>query len=49
MIEAFRYGFTGAGTLSWSGLGYSSVFTLITLGIGIVLFNRVEKNFADSV
>jgi lipopolysaccharide transport system permease protein len=49
MIEAFRYGFTGAGTLSWAGLGYSSIFTLITLCTGIILFNRVEKNFADSV
>lgn len=49
LIEAFRFGFTGSGTLSLAGIVYSSIFALLTLIIGIVLFNRIEKNFADTV
>jgi lipopolysaccharide transport system permease protein len=49
IIEAIRYGFLGAGSFSWFSL---AICTLMTLGItlvGIIVFNRVEKNFIDTV
>jgi lipopolysaccharide transport system permease protein len=49
IIEAFRFIFTGAGSISWVGLGYSSAFVAVSLLIGILLFNKVEKTFMDTV
>jgi lipopolysaccharide transport system permease protein len=49
LIETFRYGFLGKGTFSWLSFGYSSLVTIIFLLIGIVIFNKVEKNFVDTV
>ena len=49
IVETFRYGFFGTGTFSWSYLGYSAGFTLALLLLGIVIFNRVERTFMDTV
>jgi lipopolysaccharide transport system permease protein len=49
LIEAFRYGFTGAGVVSINGLIYSFLFMCITLLGGVALFSKVEKNFMDTV
>lgn len=49
IIETFRYAFTGSGEFSWGALVYSSVFTLLLLSIGTIIFNKVEKSFMDTV
>jgi lipopolysaccharide transport system permease protein len=49
IVEAFRYGFLGNGTLNWLYLGYSSSITMLILLAGIIVFNRVEKSFTDTV
>ncbi|MCF7787328.1 MAG: ABC transporter permease [Prosthecobacter sp.] len=49
IIEAFRSLYLGVGTFSWSGLGYSSLVVLVVLSAGVVIFNRVEKSFMDTV
>ena len=49
VIETFRYGFLGNASFSWSGLGYSSIFTFIVLVFGVVIFNKVERTFVDTV
>lgn len=49
IIETFRYGFLGKGSFSWALLGYSGFVTMLILLIGIVIFNRVEKTFVDTV
>jgi len=49
IIETFRMGFLGAGDASWLRLGYSFVFMLVVVLIGIMIFNRVEKTFIDTV
>lgn len=49
VVEAFRYGMLGTGELSWGGLLYSSIFTLIIVLIGIITFNKVERRFIDIV
>ncbi len=49
IIETFRMGFLGAGNASWLGLAYSAGFMIVILFLGIVIFNRVEKTFIDTV
>ncbi len=49
IIETFRAGFLGAGDASWSRLAYSGVFMFVVMFIGVVIFNRVEKTFIDTV
>jgi len=49
IIEAFRFAFTGGGVFSWWGLLYSAVFMLATLLAGIMVFNKVERTFMDTV
>ena len=49
IIETFRYIFLGEGTFSWNSLLYSAVFTLVLMFIAIIVFNRTEKNFMDTV
>ena len=49
VIETFKYAFFGSGILTWSGLAYSAGFAVITVLISVVIFNRVEKSFMDTV
>jgi lipopolysaccharide transport system permease protein len=49
IIEAFRYAFLGKGEFSLSSIGYSAVVTLVVLFFGIVIFNKTEKNFVDTI
>ena len=49
VIETFRYSFLGAGSFSWNGIIYSITFTLLIFLIGLIVFNRTEKNFMDTV
>ena len=49
IFEAFKYGCLSCGSLSWGGLLYSTVFMLVTLFLAVILFNRVERTFMDTV
>ncbi|MEO0903050.1 MAG: ABC transporter permease, partial [Bacteroidota bacterium] len=49
VIEAFRYSFLGVGSFSWTSLVYSFVAMFLILIVGFVVFNKVEKNFIDTV
>jgi lipopolysaccharide transport system permease protein len=49
IIEAFRYSFLGKGEFSTWSIGYSSVVTIVILFFGIIIFNRTERNFIDSI
>ena len=49
IFEAFKYGVLGSGSLSWGGLLYSFVFMAVMLFLSIIVFNRVERNFMDTV
>ena len=50
ILEAFKYGFLGAGEfIGWGWLSYSLVFMIVLLAFGIVIFNKVQKNFMDTV
>ncbi|MCB9283046.1 MAG: ABC transporter permease [Lewinellaceae bacterium] len=49
VIETFKYGILGQGTFSWGYLGYSFAFMVVLLLLGIVVFNKTERNFMDTV
>jgi lipopolysaccharide transport system permease protein len=49
IIECFRFAFLGEGQLTWWTLGYSIIFTIIALILGILIFNKTEKSFIDTV
>lgn len=49
IIETFKYLFIGQGVFSWEALSYGFVFMLILIAIGIIVFNKVEKSFMDTV
>jgi lipopolysaccharide transport system permease protein len=49
MIEAFRYAFLGKGEFTVWSLGYSAIVTVVILFIGVIVFNKTEKDFVDTV
>lgn len=49
IFEAFRYGTLGVGEFSWLGLGYSFGFMVAVMGLGVVVFNKVQRSFMDTV
>ena len=49
IIETFKYGFTGVGVFEWNYLLYSFVMSIVVLLLGIIVFNRVQKNFMDVI
>jgi len=48
-IEMFKYAWFGIGEFSLHTFLYSLVWMLVLMLIGIILFNKVEKNFMDTV
>lgn len=49
VIEVFRHAFFGIGIVSVPSLIWGVILTVVLLIIGLVLFNRVEKTFIDTV
>lgn len=50
VIETFKYGFLNAGEfIGWGWVAYSFAFMLALLAVGIVIFNKVQKSFMDTV
>ena len=49
VMEAIKYSLLGAGEFSWAWLGYSALMTLLLLFFGLLMFNKVQKSFMDTV
>jgi lipopolysaccharide transport system permease protein len=49
LVEAFKYGYTGSGLFSVPGIIYSALFSVVLFIFGLMVFNRVEKTFMDTV
>ncbi len=49
IVEALKYGFFGVGEFNWMYLLYSLVFTILLFLVGMIVFNKVEKSFMDTV
>ena len=48
-VEMLRYAILGKGTLAWGYYGLSWVVTLAVALLGIMIFNKVERTFMDTV
>ncbi len=49
LVEGFRYAIFGTGTFDTGLFSYSIIFTVIVLFIGVIIFNKVERGFMDTV
>lgn len=49
IIEAFKYATLGQGYFSWLALGYSFLFTSVLLLFSVAIFNKVQRNFMDTI
>ena len=50
VIETFKHAALGAGEfIGWGWLAYSFGFMLLVLALGILIFNKVQKSFMDTV
>ena len=49
IVNIFRYGWLGIGQIDWLYYGIGWITTFVLLGLGIILFSRVEKTFMDTV
>ena len=48
-VELFRYALLGVGTVNWTYYGLSWALTIVVTLLGIMIFNKVEKTFMDTV
>lgn len=49
IFECFKYGWLGKGDFSLNMLLISSIIIFSILAIGVIIFNKVEKSFMDTV
>jgi lipopolysaccharide transport system permease protein len=49
VVETFKYGFLNQQPFNISYLLYSAGFTVVILMAGILVFNKVEKRFMDTI
>ncbi|NRR92001.1 ABC transporter permease [Winogradskyella undariae] len=49
IIETSRFMLLGTGTINGFGIAYTVIITFLILFFGIIIFNRTEKTFIDTV
>lgn len=49
IIEGFRYMLLDTGTFTWEGFIYTVGFSVVLFLGGLIIFNRTEKNFIDTI
>ena len=49
VIEGFRSAFLNVGSFTIESLIYSIIISFIIMLLGLIIFNRTEKNFIDSI
>ncbi|HMR92069.1 MAG TPA: ABC transporter permease [Chitinophagaceae bacterium] len=49
IFEGLRLGILGQGYFDWGHLGYSAAVIISLMTAGILIFNKTEKNFIDTV
>lgn len=49
IIELFRYMTLGVGDFSMYKMGFAFVFSVVIFLLGLIVFNKTEKNFIDTV
>lgn len=48
-VESFKFAFFGVGTFDVNGLIYSLTWMVVSIFVGLILFNKAERNFMDIV
>ncbi len=49
IVEGFRFMLLDSGTFTWAGFFYTFILAIFLFLSGLVIFNRTEKNFIDTV
>lgn len=49
IIEGFRYMLLNTGTFTWLGFLYALAISIVLFLVGIIIFNKTEKTFIDTV
>lgn len=49
IIEGFRYMILDTGIFTWEGFFYALVVSVVLFLFGLIIFNRTEKNFIDTI
>ena len=49
IIEGFRFMILDTGTFTWFGFFYTLIVSVVLFLIGLLIFNRTEKTFIDTV
>lgn len=49
IVEGFRYMLLDTGQFSWQGIAYTLIVSIVMFLVGIIIFNKTEKSFIDTV
>ncbi|WP_207422796.1 ABC transporter permease [Desertivirga brevis] len=49
LVETFRYSFLGSGEFYIGAFFYSCIASIVLFSVGLIVFNKVEKTFVDTV
>lgn len=49
IIETFRLAFLGQGSFEWTSFGISSAVIFIIFFLGVLIFNKTERSFVDTI
>lgn len=49
ILTVWRYALLGTGEIPYEAWGLSWIITAVVLGIGVILFSKIEKTFMDTV
>jgi lipopolysaccharide transport system permease protein len=49
IFDLFKYAFLGEGILNWMGIAWSGIFAIIIYLMGLIVFNKAEKSFMDTI
>lgn len=49
IVEGFRYMLLNTGTFTWNGFLYTLIVSILLFLFGLLVFNRTEKTFVDTV
>ena len=49
IVEGFRYMLLNTGMFSWNKFIYTLILSIVVFVVGLVVFNRTEKKFIDTV
>ncbi len=49
LFDLFKYAFLGEGVLNWFGIAWSGIFAIVVYLLGLMVFNKTEKSFMDTI